>query len=78
MWQLTFLLITQVLLGAAVLILLHKVGQMKAQVDEITKEVTDYISFIIEDEGMPQKEQIISAEGDQSSLIQSVLGEFFP
>ena len=78
MWQLTLLLITQVFLGAAVLILLHKVGQMKAQVDEITKEVTDYISFIIEDEEMPQKEQIIRAEGDQSSLIQSVLGEFFP
>ena len=88
MWQLTLLLITQVFLGAAVLILLHKVGQMKTQVDEITKEVTDYISFIIEDEGkqksedsperMSQKEQIIRAEEGQSSLIQSVLGEFFP
>jgi hypothetical protein len=69
---------------------------MKAQVDEIIREVKDYISFIIEDEAKeeaditrerkviqdPKSNKDSKTIGDtndtQSSLIQSVLGEFFP
>ena len=84
MWQLNFLLFIQVFLGMIIVILLHKVCKLKAQVDEITKEVKDYISFIIEDEdssgidSLKNPEDVKSEEAMQSSLIQSVLGEFFP
>lgn len=79
MWQLNLLLLTQVLLGIVIFILLHKVGKMKAQVDEITKEVKDYISFIIEEEALCEADTPKEQKDDiQSSLIQSVLGEFFP
>lgn len=87
MWQLNLLLFTQALLGIMILVLIHKVGKIKAQADEITKEVKDYISFIIEDEvsceaDMPkeQKDKGAARSGDdiQSSLIQSVLGDIFP
>jgi hypothetical protein len=84
MWQLYLLLFIQVFLGIIIAILLHKVGKLKAQVDEITREVKDYISFIIEDEASAEADtpkvlnDIKSGEAMQSSLIQSVLGDFFP
>ena len=87
MWQLYLLLFLQIFLGTFIGILLHKVGRLKAQVDEITKEVKDYISFIIEDEASPgldlskESKSIKDAKSAgeiQSSLIQSVIGEFFP
>lgn len=87
MWQLNILLFIQMLLGIIIVILLHRVGKLKAQVDEITKEVKDYISFIIEDESSLEadtpttskaSENIKNGDAIQSSLIQSVLGEFFP
>ena len=84
MWQLYLLLFIQVFLGIIILVLLHRVGKLKAQVDEITKEVKDYISFIIEDEDSSEADtpkdlrDVKSGDAIQSSLIQSVLGEFFP
>ena len=84
MWQLNLLLVIQVFLGMIIVILLHKVGKLKVQVDEITKEVKDYISFIIEDEASSETDtqknpgDVKSGDAMQSSLIQSVLGEFFP
>lgn len=84
MWQLNLLLVIQVFLGMIIVLLLHKVCKLKVQVDEITKEVKDYISFIIEDEASSETDtpknpgDVKSGDAMQSSLIQSVLGEFFP
>lgn len=87
MWQLNLLLFIQVFLGMMIVVLLHRVGKLKAQVDEITKEVKDYISFIIEDEASSEADALNESmkpkegkigDATQSSLIQSVLGEFFP
>ena len=78
MWQLNLLLFIQIFLGMVIIVLLHKVGKLKAQVDEITKEVKGYISFIIEDESPKDTREPKGGEDIQSSLIQSVLGEFFP
>ena len=94
MWQLNLLLLTQVVIGAGLMILLYKISKMKKRVDEITKEVKDYISYVIEDESENMDIDIKTEEEDvlvkknmkkhlvndeaKSSLIQSVLGEIFP
>lgn len=96
MWQLYLLLFMQTMWGVGLLVLLQKMSGMKKQVDEVTKEVKNYISFVIEDEeGKELDNSLVNAyEEDtssiqshkmkqksdeaQSSLIQAVLGEFFP
>lgn len=68
------------------IVFLQKLTQMKKQVDEITKEVTNYISYITED--MEEKDSLegekVLANMDkrekeeaQNRLIQAVLGEYF-
>ena len=84
MWQLNLLLFTQMILGIVIVVLIQKISKMRSQVDEITKEVKDYISFIIEDEEPKTKAEEIkktdTINGDEihSSLIQAVLGDIFP
>ena len=65
------------------LILMQTFLQMKKQVDDITKEVTNYISYItqeIEEESVPKGRKTSQKEKEeaQNHLIQAVLGDFFP
>lgn len=86
MWELYLLLLIQVVLGAGLIVLLWKISKMKKQVDEITREVKDYISFVIEDENTYDEDLLLpknykkkqKSDEAQSSLIQAVLGEIFP
>ena len=94
MWQLNILLLVEVVIGAGILILLYKISRMKKQVDEITREVEHYISFVMEDEGtnmdcdikVEDKEvstrknikKTLTNDEAKSSLIQAVLGDIFP
>ena len=78
-------------MGILMIVFLQKLTQMKKQVDEITQEVTNYISYITEEmqeelEEPQQEKNIISKpnrtekmEQDeaQNRLIQAVLGEYF-
>lgn len=84
---LEFLFLTQVCVGIVMVILLLKISQLKTQVDYITKEVGDYISFLTEDvkeevsstERKPSKKgKFAQMDESQSRLIQAVLKEFFP
>lgn len=76
----------QLMIGALMLIFLRKQMEMKKQMDEIIKEVTNYISYITEEteEELEIENQIIKRshekekEEAQSRLIQAVLGEYFP
>ena len=43
------LILTQCLLGILMLIFLHKINQLKKQVDTIVKDVTQYLSFLEND-----------------------------
>ena len=68
------------------LIFLRKQMEMKKQIDEIVKEVTNYLSYITEEteEELEKEKQMINTsqikekEEAQSRLIQAVLGEYFP
>ncbi len=59
---------------------LQKITQMKKQVDNILKEVGDYLQFISEEEEkntqpvMKKKRK----EEEENRIIQAVLGEYFP
>ena len=84
-----WLLLMQLIMGSIMIILLHNQIKMKKQLDEMTREVTNYISYITEDMTEDSlEEKMYSAsernnkfkgkEEDQNRLIQTVLGEFFP
>ena len=49
MFRLEWLFLMQIAMGVLMIIFLRKLTQMKKQVDEITKEVMNYISYITED-----------------------------
>lgn len=49
MFRLEWLFFMQLCMGILMILFLRKLTQMKKQVDEITKEVTNYISYITED-----------------------------
>lgn len=76
----------QLLLGALMLFFLRKQTEMKKQIDEIVKEVTNYLSYVTEEteEELEKEKQMINTsqikekEEAQSRLIQAVLGEYFP
>ena len=76
----------QLLLGALMLFFLRKQTEMKKQIDEIVKEVTNYLSYVTEEteeelekeKQMMNTSQIKEKEEAQSRLIQAVLGEYFP
>lgn len=80
MWQIYVVLIIQVLLGVGVIALFQRMNQIKKQIDEITKEVKDYVSYIVEEDDKNDNQPALKWNDDerQSSLIQAVLGEIFP
>lgn len=49
MFRLEWLFLMQLAMGVLMIIFLQKLTQMKKQVDEITKEVINYISYITAD-----------------------------
>lgn len=84
--RLEWIFIMQIALGILMLIFLRKQMEMKKQVDEITKEVSNYISYITEDvdRAVTEENQSIKSqqkkgkEEVQNRLIQAVLSEYFP
>ena len=84
MFRLELLFLMQCLLGIFMMIFLHKMNQIKKQIDDITKEVKDYISFIeedIEQETLSAaKKNTIkqSKDEEENHIIQAVLKEYFP
>ena len=76
--------LTQCLLGILMLIFLHKINQLKKQVDTITKEVTQYLRFLEEDVEadalLVKKGEDVKVSKDEAEhhIIQAVLKEYFP
>ena len=84
MTQIEWMVISQVALAVLILMTMYLLVQLKTQVDAITKEVTNYISFITEDEkelnhqeSTIEKIRKTEREKAQDELIQAVLGEYF-
>lgn len=84
MIRLEWLFFIQLVMGILMLLFLRKLNQMKKQVDMVTKEVMNYISYVTEDiekeqyeEKLPQKLTKKEDEEAQNRLIQAVLGEYF-
>ena len=72
MWQLYLLLFMQIMWGVGLLVLLQRLGGMKTQVDKVTKEVRNYISFVIDDEeGKETEGSLVNTYGEKISSIQS-------
>ena len=71
-------------MGILMFILLHKISQMKKQIDDITKEVHAYLSFLENDvekeiaETKLEAVQKIGKDEAENRLIQAVLQEYFP
>lgn len=87
MFQYEWLFLMQVVTTILVIIFLQRLNQMKKQIDKITQEVMQYISYITEDVEAEKEEFEASVtriqtlkkrEEAQNSLIQAVLGEYFP
>ena len=76
------LFLTQCLLGILMLIFLHKINQLKKQIDTVIKEVTQYLSFLEEDvksDTLQEKNtSSVSKEEVENHIIQAVLKEYFP
>ena len=87
MIRLEWVFLMQVFMGIVMLIFLQKLVQMKRQIDEVSKEILQYISYVTEDveqefqeEERTQESKKVSKkdkEYEQNSLIQAVLGEYF-
>ncbi len=72
MWQLYLLLFMQTIWGVGLLVLLQRMSGIKKQVDEVTKEVKNYISFVMEDEGDKTLDNsFVNAYEEDISSIQS-------
>lgn len=84
MFRIELLFLMQCLLGILMLFFLHRINQLKKQVDTITKEVKAYLAFIEEEaeiEELPKnRENVVKLSKDEAEhhLIQSVLQEYFP
>ena len=84
MFYLELLFLSQGLLGVLMFIFLHKINQVKKQVDDITKEVKAYLDFVEEDvqqESIQNNRKTIERKAndeDENRLIQAVLKEYFP
>ena len=85
MVRLEWLLLMQLVMGMLMLVFLQKIKEMKKQIDTITKEVMDYISYVTEDEKEKDLEEEkvekwreVGQEEVQNRLIQAVLGDYFP
>ena len=81
-----WLIFMQIIMVILMIVFIQKLNQMKKQIDNITKEVSQYISFVTDDIEEEQKiEMSVSPklvekkpEEAQNRLIQAVLGEYFP
>lgn len=81
-----WLFFMQIIMVILMIVFIQKLNQMKKQIDNITKEVSQYISFVTDDIEEEQKiEMSVSPklvekkpEEAQNRLIQAVLGEYFP
>ena len=84
MIRLELLFLMEGFMGILMFILLHKISQMKKQVDDITKEVHAYLSFLENDvekeiaETKLEAVQKIGKDEAENRLIQAVLQEYFP
>jgi len=84
MFRIELLFLMQCLQGILMLFFLHRINQLKKQVDSITKEVKAYLTFIEEEaelEELPKNQESmikISKDERENHLIQAVLGEYFP
>lgn len=87
MIRLEVIFLMQCMLGIFMIIFLHKLNRMKKQVDNITKEVKEYLAFIeadIQEDSLSaktvrmEKKAKISKDEEENHLIQSVLQEYFP
>lgn len=88
MFDYQWLFLMQAVMAILMFIFLRKLNQIKKQMDTITKEVMTYISYVVEEEEEEKEGEIMlksrSKETDknqeeaQNSLIQAVLGEYFP
>ena len=84
--RLEWIFIMQMAMAILMLVFLRKQIEMKKQIDEITKEVSNYISYITEEvdtasveENQSYKiQQTKEKEEAQNRLIQTVLSEYFP
>ena len=84
--RLEWIFFMQLFMGVFMLIFLRRLTEMKKQIDSITKEVTNYISYITEEMEILPEEEIQVTKGNaikekeeaQNRLIQAVLGEYFP
>lgn len=86
MIHLEWLFLMQLGMGILMFFFLLKLTQMKKQIDEITREVMNYISFVTkeEEEETVESSEIRKAtykkevEEAKNRLIEAVLGEYFP
>lgn len=80
----------QIITGVVLIIMLKKMLQMKKQVEDVIKEVKNYITFVTEEEDVTEVKDSAKREkavrsiemGEdrdalENKLIQSVLGEYF-
>ena len=78
------LLLMQCVMGILMLILIQKISKVKKQIDLITKEVTQYLTFIEDDmeetvfSKKKEETEKISKDEAENRLIQAVLKEYFP
>ena len=85
MVQQDWLFFMQLLMGILMLAALQKLIELQKKIDEITKEVMGYISYVTNDmeeeqekaKGMVAVENRSDKEEAQSRLIQAVLGDYF-
>ena len=76
-----WIILMQLVMGILLIALLQKMVQVKKQIDGITKEVQNYISYVTADTndiGKIQTKEINEKNEEQNRLIQSILGEYFP
>ncbi len=75
-------LLFAVQIGTAILmfLVLQKITQMKKQIDDILREVENYLQFISEQEEEVARPVMKKRKGEeeQNRIIQAVLGEYFP
>ena len=83
--RLEWIFCMQLIMSVCMIFVLYKLIEMKKKIDHVTKEVMDYILYIMEEEESPKNESIVikerfenGKEEVQNQLIQAVLGEYFP
>lgn len=93
MFRLEFLFLMQCATGILILMLLHRINQMKKQMDAVIREVNDYVSFITSEEITKSGDEVKAEKVNffetgkedtrvtnmqQNRIIQDVLSEYFP